>query len=327
MGINVRLPFPGENEIFSIYGRRDLDGKASNGMEDWHSGGDIRPPKICGTVPTEKAQTVMPGIVDWRQNFNSRTSANDSTSYGNALRVYDKASGLRAYTAHASKLLPAYGNSVEEGQEIGTWGPNTTGNSGGVHLHLEFRQGGTGTKNRVCFADVLGIANVKDVTYHREAMEAAAIGTLDVLTAGYRWRTGPGTHNALWLDDNNGAMHYCICGVLYLVYAVDYDNAGNMWCQITPPPCCITAGRAPELWVSAAAGTYLTNMEQESTDADSSTMFDCNVMLRPKTVQQAQAIADKAMTLELPVYYAVSGGDKAALAALADSLGVEHKEV
>ena len=82
------LPLAGENEVFSIYGLRALDGNGT--LEDRHGGWDIRPPKVSGTVPVFEAQAPAAGTVDWVQTWDGKTK---------------------------------------------------TGNSGGVHVHVEMRDG------------------------------------------------------------------------------------------------------------------------------------------------------------------------------------------
>lgn len=245
------LPLAGENEVFSIYGLRDLDGNGT--LEDRHSGWDIRPPKVGGRVPEFTAQAPAAGAVDWVQTWDGHTKTG-SQSYGNACRVKTP-EGVYVYAAHMTAREVTKGQTVAGGQVLGQYGAKTTGNSGGPHVHIEMRAGGTSTAKRACPGEFFGIANTKDVVYHRERMEVATVGLLTCTKANYRWREGAGTDWPLFKDKNNGAQMYCRVGVIYRVYATA-TVAGQLWCQVTPPAGCITKGKAPALWVSAACGSY-----------------------------------------------------------------------
>ncbi len=61
----------------------------------------------------------------------------DRTGYGN-LVVLDHGNGFRTYYAHLSRIFVRQGESVGQGQRIGSVG--NTGNSTGPHLHFEIRQ-------------------------------------------------------------------------------------------------------------------------------------------------------------------------------------------
>ena len=63
----------------------------------------------------------------------------DRTGYGN-LVVIDHGNGFRTYYAHLSRIFVRQGDSIGQGQRIGSVG--STGNSTGPHLHFEIRQNG-----------------------------------------------------------------------------------------------------------------------------------------------------------------------------------------
>ena len=245
------LPLAGENEVFSIYGKRDLDGNGT--LEDTHGGWDIRPPKVSGAVPVFDAQAPASGTVDWVQTWDGKTKTGNM-SYGTAAR-FKTAEGVYVYAAHMTTRYVKKPQKVAAGTVLGHYGAKTTGASGGPHIHVEMRDGGTSTAKRACPGEFFGLANAKDVTYHRERMEAAVIGHLSCTKADYRWREGAGTDKPLYRDKNNGAGMYCRKGVIYRVYGTA-TVAGQLWCQVTPPASCITKGSAPALWVSAACGSY-----------------------------------------------------------------------
>lgn len=316
-----QLPFAGQNEIFSIYGWRDLSGNGR--MDDRHAGWDIRPPKVSGAVPTAAAQAPCAGRVDWLQQFNRVTRANDATSYGNCIRLLAEGKEpMYIYMAHLCTHALERGQRVERGTVAGRYGPHTTGNSGGIHCHLEYRVGGLPVGHRVCPGELLGIANTKDVTYDREQMSACAIGQLNCTVNDYRWRLGAGTDHELYLDANNHATAKCHAGVLYRVYATAMA-ADQLWCQITPPPRCIVKGHAPACWVSAACGSYtaasITAEPKHAADEEHKqhpgSLERCCVT--PGSRGNALELAALAYDLGLNTQYMVSGGDATALRTLA----------
>lgn len=323
------LPFAGDNELFSIYGWRDLNGDGR--MDNKHGGWDIRPPKVGGVVPTKTGEAPCVGYVDWRQVFNKTTSANDSTSYGNCVRL--KAEGaIYAYMAHLYTIALAFGQGVAQGQAVGQYGPRTTGNSGGVHCHLEYRVGGTATARRVCPGELLGISNTKDVTYNREKIDAAKVGLLTCTEDAYRWRLGAGTDKALFKDSNNGAGATCHADAIYRVYATE-TTGGQLWCQITPPASCITKGSAPACWVSAACGSYVaTTPAVQEVPADESLSDETSAKdtgwqrptIRPEDEDGYLAIARLLHTLDLPIQTACTNGDGMLLQDAAKSMGAGY---
>jgi murein DD-endopeptidase MepM/ murein hydrolase activator NlpD len=63
----------------------------------------------------------------------------DRTGYGNLI-IIDHGNGFRTYYAHLSRIFVRQGESVGQGQRVGSVG--NTGNSTGPHLHFEIRQNG-----------------------------------------------------------------------------------------------------------------------------------------------------------------------------------------
>ena len=326
MGELFTLPFAGGNEVFSIFGKRDCNG---DGKWDTakHGGWDVRPPKVGGVVPTKQGQAVCSGRVDWKNVYNAITQDNGTNSYGNAIRIVTEG-GVRAYMAHLYSHNLSVGEFVNAGDIVGQYGPRTTGNSGGVHCHVEFRIGGTSTSRRTCPGNMFGLTNTKDVVYNRERMEAATIGWLDCTRDNYRWRFGPGVENDLFEDVNNGALQYCIKGVLYRVYAMAKDKDGQSWYQITPGDACITKGTAPACWVSGECGTYTAKKPASAAENIKEAAEGLHVMkYTPASETAAEALARAMLALRLPVYAAVSAGDAANLKLVADSHKMTVEEV
>ena len=230
--------------------------------------------------------------------------------------------------AHLYSHNLSVGEFVNAGDIVGQYGPRTTGNSGGVHCHVEFRLGGTSTTRRTCRGNLFGLTNTKDVAYHRERMEAATIGWLDCTRDNYRWRLGPGVENKLFKDANNSALQYCIKGVLYRVYAVAQDEDGNSWYQITPGDACITKGAAPVCWVYGECGTYTSKQTASPTESLKNGSDGLRVVkFTPSSYDAAETLARAMLALRLQVYAAASAGDVANLKLVADSHKMTVEEV
>ncbi|WP_108672415.1 peptidoglycan DD-metalloendopeptidase family protein [Peribacillus acanthi] len=69
------------------------------------------------------------------------TFAGRAGGYGNKIEI-DHKNGIKSYYAHLSSIDVNVGDVVERGSKIGVMG--TTGNSTGVHLHLEITKNGKG---------------------------------------------------------------------------------------------------------------------------------------------------------------------------------------
>jgi hypothetical protein len=82
----------------------------------------------------------------------------DPKGYGNYVSV-QLANNIRALYCHLEKALVNVGDKVKEGDVIGIEG--MTGNSTGVHLHLELRKSPYSKNDHVSPADFLGIENEK----------------------------------------------------------------------------------------------------------------------------------------------------------------------
>lgn len=231
------LPFQGRNRITSPYGPRTV-----NGAKDVHNGFDIVGDD--GTdigAPCAGTVTVSTIVTD-RNNINWQC--------GNYVNLKN-ADGVTVSMRHMASRAVAAGQNVSTGDKLGVMG--NTGYSFGAHTHWEAHNA-SGTK--IDPGELLGLADLAGVSYDREKMDEACIGYLECTVAQYRWRTGAGTSFALYKPSNTGTCMYCRKGVTYRVYAVVVLPNGEVWCQVTPPESCVVKGEAPQLWVSAACGTY-----------------------------------------------------------------------
>ena len=236
------FPFSGRNRVTSAYGRRTL-----NGTSSFHRGLDI---------VGDDDRTVHAVIGGTVESSTIITNHNDLTwQWGNYVKVRGD-DGLYWFYCHMDSRAVKVGQRVEQGTVLGIMG--NTGYSFGAHTHLEVRN----KAGSLDPCELLGLANVAGVTYHREALEAAAIGVLECTEASYRWRTGPGTDRPIYYDAGNNVLKYCRVGTGYRVYAAQTDGAGQVWCQITPP-----VEKAPALWVSAACGTCMVKVEPKAGEA------------------------------------------------------------
>ena len=237
MGILYTLPFTGQNKITSAYGYRSL-----NGAGAFHKGLDI-----VG-VTDRQVRAVIGGTV---KSSTIITDHSDLTwQWGNYVKALGDDGNFWFYCHLASRAVTV-GQRVEQGDVLGMMGD--TGYSLGAHTHLEVRDAADSSFDP---CELLGLPDMAGVTYDSTALEAACIGWLDCLADRYRWRTGPGTDYALYKPAATGVCQYCRKGALYRVYAVKTVN-GVLWCRVTPPAFCLTAGSAPALWVSAECGGHL----------------------------------------------------------------------
>lgn len=109
-------PLPSAGRITQHYG--------NNG----HSGTDIA--IGAGT----KVMSAMDGRVKYVQKWDGHSKTN-MQSYGNLVIVYHPSTGTATYYAHLQSISVSLGQSVKQGQQLGTVG--STGNSTGNHLHFE----------------------------------------------------------------------------------------------------------------------------------------------------------------------------------------------
>ena len=87
-----------------------------------------------------------------------RVTPYDKDGFGNYISMQQK-DGFRALYCHLEKILVKPGDTIEEGQVIGVEG--TSGNSTGVHLHLELRKAPYDIGDHINVAEYLKIKNQK----------------------------------------------------------------------------------------------------------------------------------------------------------------------
>ena len=124
--------------ITSEYGIRRKDGKIHKGVD------------LISTSKDRNVKAIKKGVVTY--------SGYDPTGFGNYVVVWHS-DGYKSFYCHLEKCNVSKNDKVEEGQIIGIEG--TSGNSTGVHLHLEIRKYPYGPNNYINVAKYLGIENKK----------------------------------------------------------------------------------------------------------------------------------------------------------------------
>ena len=87
-----------------------------------------------------------------------RVTPYEKDGFGNYVSIQQE-DGFRALYCHLEKVLVKSGDIISEGQVIGIEG--MSGNSTGIHLHLEIREAPYETDNHINVASYLGIKNQK----------------------------------------------------------------------------------------------------------------------------------------------------------------------
>lgn len=85
-----------------------------------------------------------------------RVVAYDEKGFGNYISI-EQGDGYRALYCHLQKSLVKVGDNIKVGQKIGIEGK--TGNTTGVHLHLEMRKSPFNSANHIDVTKYLGIQN------------------------------------------------------------------------------------------------------------------------------------------------------------------------
>ena len=141
-GGTVRLPYKsGTVRVTSPYGRRNIDG-----IPETHKGIDL--------VGSDKT-IVAPcgGRVGWAGLYDDSTSGGRTWEWGNYIRI-DTDTGYSVYLCHLADYSVRIGQTVLEGQVVGTEGntgsvyplpASKTDKTSGRHLHFEVRKGGKST--------------------------------------------------------------------------------------------------------------------------------------------------------------------------------------
>lgn len=123
-----------ELSITNIYGN------TSNGL---HKGLDM-----ISLVGDRNVRAIKPGVVSF--------VGYDENGFGNYVSIM-QADEYKVLYCHLNNYYVKIGDLVTEGQIIGIEG--TTGNSTGIHLHLEIRETPYTTNNHINSAEYLGIKN------------------------------------------------------------------------------------------------------------------------------------------------------------------------
>lgn len=156
------------------------------------------------------------------------------TSYGKYV-VLDHGSGWKTYYAHLNSFSVSVGQSVSQGQRIGTLG--STGGSTGPHLHYEQRYNGAAQKIVWNGAQAFYWGSKTYTSRNGCGGASGAPGTVNTAGAPLNVRSGPGTS-------------YGIAGSLA-------DGTGvNISCQTTGTSVSGTYGTS-NIWNRIGAGRYV----------------------------------------------------------------------
>ena len=151
-------------EITSEYGIVRKDGKIHKGVD------------LISTSKDRNVKAIKKGVVAY--------SGYDPTGFGNYVVILHS-DGYKSFYCHLEKYTVSKNDKVEEGQIIGIEG--TSGNSTGVHLHLELRKYPYGPNNYINVAEYLGIENeVGIVTYIQNHDLLEYLGIMDYWRLGYK---------------------------------------------------------------------------------------------------------------------------------------------
>lgn len=155
----MKLPL-NNPRITSPYGVKRADGKIHNGIDIISTSGDRIVKAICdGTV---------------------RGTFIDEMGFGYYVSVQHE-DGKRALYCHLAEFRCRAGDKIKAGDVIGIEGE--TGNSTGIHLHLEIRESDYTPSKHINVADYLGIKNEKGdvVEVKKEFADGEELEALDYL--------------------------------------------------------------------------------------------------------------------------------------------------
>ena len=148
--------------ITSVYGYQRSDGKIHRGLD------------MISEIGDRNVKAIMEGMVSF--------TGYDPNGFGNYISIIQK-DGLKALYCHLESYQVQKGEKIKEGQIIGIEG--TTGNSSGIHLHLEIRKNPYQTNDHINPAEFLGIKNQRGAIVFTNSMSEEARKMLDKLIQDY----------------------------------------------------------------------------------------------------------------------------------------------
>jgi len=151
-------------KVTSEYGVVRSDKKLHKGIDMISTSGD------------RNVKAIRSGVV--------RVTHYDKDGFGNYISVQQE-DGFRALYCHLEKVLVKPGDTIEEGQVIGIEG--TSGNSTGVHLHLELRKSPYDIDDHIDVSEYLGIKNEEGpINYIDNYDLLEFLGIMDFWRQGYK---------------------------------------------------------------------------------------------------------------------------------------------
>ena len=152
------------SKITSEYGIIRKDGKLHKGVD------------FISTSNDRNVKAIRSGTVSF--------VGYDPTGFGNYVVILQE-DGFKALYCHLKSYSVKIDDVIEEGQIIGIEG--TSGNSTGVHLHLEIRKAPYGRDDHIDVAEYLGIKNqVGMVVYIQNYDLLEYLGIMDYWRLGYK---------------------------------------------------------------------------------------------------------------------------------------------
>lgn len=151
-------------KVTSKYGIVRKDGKIHKGVD------------LISTSGDRNVKAIRKGIVSF--------SGYDATGFGNYVVILQE-DGYKALYCHLKSYNVKVNEAIKEGQVIGVEG--TSGNSTGVHLHLELRKAPYGRDDYIDVAEYLYIKNENGVVTYKDNYQILEyLGILDYWRLGYK---------------------------------------------------------------------------------------------------------------------------------------------
>ena len=205
----TKLPFTGDFRITSTYGQKG--NLWSSGI---HQGIDL-----VG-ITDKKVYSICEGTIE-RAGY-------DNGGFGNYVRIKEKGTENRIYLAHLEKIYVKVGQQVTYTTVVGIMGK--TGNTTGLHTHIEIRQFQNGVANKILNpANYMGIPNKIGIynssNYQIETEQVTEQNILKTLARNTNLRNAPTIKSST-------ATLYLANTTLYILQAGVANSDGYIWDKV-----------------------------------------------------------------------------------------------